>query len=105
MKFRIVNTMVTCMLFDDKNKGINLGAIRDADYEPEQFPGAIIKKEKFLDDGKSYRVSFLVFENGKINIGGCKSESEINEEVKYIEGLLEEYIKDKNEIIKVTSPE
>jgi len=44
--------------------------IKEVEYEPEQFPGAIYK----IKDPKS---SLLLFKNGKIICTGCKSEAEV----------------------------
>ncbi len=44
--------------------------IKEVEYEPEQFPGAIFK----IKDPKS---SLLLFKNGKIICTGCKSEKEV----------------------------
>jgi transcription initiation factor TFIID TATA-box-binding protein len=44
--------------------------VKDVEYEPEQFPGAIFK----LKEPKS---SLLLFKNGKIICTGCKSEKEV----------------------------
>jgi transcription initiation factor TFIID TATA-box-binding protein len=44
--------------------------MRDVEYEPEQFPGAILK---FKDP----KVSLLLFKNGKVICAGAKSEAEI----------------------------
>jgi transcription initiation factor TFIID TATA-box-binding protein len=44
--------------------------IKEVEYEPEQFPGAIFK----IKDPKS---SLLLFKNGKIICTGCKSEEEV----------------------------
>ncbi len=44
--------------------------VRDVEYEPEQFPGAILKL-------KDPRASLLLFKNGKIICTGSKSEREV----------------------------
>ncbi|MCX6777136.1 MAG: hypothetical protein NTY73_04185 [Candidatus Micrarchaeota archaeon] len=44
--------------------------IRNIEYEPEQFPGAILK----LKDPKA---SLLLFKNGKVICTGCKNEREV----------------------------
>jgi transcription initiation factor TFIID TATA-box-binding protein len=44
--------------------------VKDVEYEPEQFPGAILKL-------KDPRASLLLFKNGKIICTGCKSEGEV----------------------------
>jgi len=44
--------------------------MKDVEYEPEQFPGAILK---FKDP----KVSLLLFKNGKVICAGAKSEKDI----------------------------
>ncbi|MBU0527256.1 MAG: TATA-box-binding protein [Candidatus Micrarchaeota archaeon] len=44
--------------------------LRDVEYEPEQFPGAILK---FKDP----KASLLLFKNGKVICAGAKNENEI----------------------------
>ena len=44
--------------------------VTDVEYEPEQFPGAILK----LKDPKA---SLLLFKNGKVICTGSKSEAEV----------------------------
>ena len=44
--------------------------IKDVEYEPEQFPGAILKF-------KEPKASLLLFKNGKSSAQGQKNEKEI----------------------------
>jgi transcription initiation factor TFIID TATA-box-binding protein len=44
--------------------------IRNIEYEPEQFPGAILKM-------KDPKASLLLFKNGKVICTGCKNEREV----------------------------
>ena len=44
--------------------------IKEIEYEPEQFPGAILK---FKDP----KASLLLFKNGKVICAGAKNENEI----------------------------
>ena len=46
--------------------------VRDVEYEPEQFPGAILKL-------KVPRSSLLLFKNGKVICTGSKSETEVRQ--------------------------
>ena len=57
--------------------------LKNVEYEPEQFPGAIMK----LDNPKA---SLLLFKNGKIIIQ-CKSEADIKKSLKKIRKILEPY--------------
>ncbi len=56
------------------------------EYEPEQFPGAILK----LD---SPTVTVLIFKNGKIIIAGSKNEDIIKEVIKKVKKLLKPFLK------------
>ncbi len=55
----------------------------EAEYEPEQFPGLVLKLPEL-------KVKFLIFKNGKIVVTGAKSEKEIEEAIKYLEKKLKE---------------
>lgn len=66
--------------------------IPQVEYEPEQFPGAILK----FDDPKA---TILLFKNGKIVCVGCKSEAKIAETIAKTVKLLTPYAK---KIIKKT---
>ena len=46
--------------------------ITDVEYEPEQFPGAILKFKK-------PKASLLLFKNGKVICAGAKNEKEIKQ--------------------------
>ena len=59
---------------------------RDVEYEPEQFPGAILKFKK-------PKVSLLLFKNGKVIIAGARRESEIKTSLDLAEGMLRKYAK------------
>ena len=45
--------------------------VTDVEYEPEQFPGAILKL-------KNPKASLLLFKNGKVICTGSKSEAEVH---------------------------
>ncbi len=53
----------------------------DIEYEPEQFPGAILKF-------KEPKASLLLFKNGKVICTGSKSEKEIEQALKKAYNLL-----------------
>jgi transcription initiation factor TFIID TATA-box-binding protein len=70
----------------DLESTVNLEILSQAPktiYEPEQFPGAILRVEL------PFKASILVFANGKAVITGLKSESEIEPTIKALKGLLE----------------
>lgn len=53
----------------------------DVEYEPEQFPAAIVK----LDNPSA---TFLLFSNGKFSIQGLKNKGEIEPQITRIQSLL-----------------
>ena len=71
-KFRIENIVASA------NFGVELDLyaiaqkVDDVEYEPEQFPGAILKL-------KHPKASLLLFKNGKIICTGSKSEAEVKQ--------------------------
>jgi len=71
MQYTIVNMVASGNLnatLDLYNLAI---AIPNIEYEPEQFPGAILKL-------KEPKVSMLLFKNGKVICSGASSESQIS---------------------------
>ncbi len=58
----------------------------DVEYEPEQFPGAIIK----FDEPKA---SVLLFKNGKVICAGAKNEKEIERTLLKMKRLVNEHVK------------
>ena len=84
-KFKIENIVASAAL----NAELDLYAIaRDLDnveYEPEQFPGAILK----LKDTKT---SLLLFKNGKIICTGAKSEADVYRSVETAVKEVSDYI-------------
>ncbi|HZX34074.1 MAG TPA: TATA-box-binding protein [archaeon] len=70
MKYTIVNIVASANLnttIDLYNLAISIPSV---EYEPEQFPGAILKL-------KEPKVSMLLFKNGKVICSGASSEKEI----------------------------
>lgn len=57
---------------------------RDIDYEPEQFPGAILK----VHEPKS---ALLLFKNGKIICTGAKTEADVKRAVGEAVELVKKY--------------
>ncbi len=71
MKYQIVNLVASSNLnatLDLYNLAITIPNI---EYEPEQFPGAILKL-------REPKVSMLLFKNGKVICSGASSEKEIS---------------------------
>ncbi|HLC79259.1 MAG TPA: TATA-box-binding protein [archaeon] len=70
MQYTIVNIVASANLnttIDLYNLAITIPSV---EYEPEQFPGAILKL-------KEPKVSMLLFKNGKVICSGASSESQI----------------------------
>ncbi len=59
--------------------------IDNVEYEPEQFPGAIMRL-------KEIGTTLLLFKNGKIICSGAKSEKQIGQSIKRAVELLEGYM-------------
>ncbi len=64
--------------------------LADVEYEPEQFPGAILKF-------KEPKVSLLLFKNGKVICAGAKSEKEIKTVLLKAQTMLKKYAEKKKE--------
>ena len=62
--------------------------VKDVEYEPEQFPGAILK---FKDP----KASLLLFKNGKVICAGAKNENEIRVVLRKAKKLLKDYAEKK----------
>ncbi|MGC8871197.1 MAG: hypothetical protein ACP5PT_08945 [Brevinematia bacterium] len=82
VQFKIENIVASA------NLGIELDLyslgrkVPNIEYEPEQFPGAILK----LKEPKS---SLLLFKNGKIICTGCKTEKEVKLAIKNALAILQ----------------
>ncbi len=75
MKYTIVNLVASADLkatLDLYNLAITIPTI---EYEPEQFPGAILKL-------KEPKVSMLLFKNGKVICSGASNENEIAQAIR-----------------------
>ncbi len=68
--FRVENIVASANLKVELDLYGIASRVKDVEYEPEQFPGAIYK----IKEPKS---SLLLFKNGKIICTGCKSEKEV----------------------------
>jgi transcription initiation factor TFIID TATA-box-binding protein len=60
--------------------------LENAEYEPEQFPGLVVR----LDDPK---VAFLLFSSGKIVCTGARNEEDVKRAVEILESKLKEVLK------------
>ena len=68
--FKIENIVASANLGVELDLYAIAQRVTDVEYEPEQFPGAILK----LKDPKA---SLLLFKNGKVICTGSKSEAEV----------------------------
>ena len=92
MDYTIVNLVASANLnatLDLYNLAITIPNI---EYEPEQFPGAILKL-------KEPKVSMLLFKNGKVICSGAASEKEIELGIKKASKLIHE-IQKKVKVLK-----
>jgi len=84
IKYKIENIVASAEL----NIQIDLFRIareqRNVEYEPEQFPGAILKL-------KEPRASLLLFKNGKLICTGTKSEAEVKKALEAAVKILSKY--------------
>ena len=82
IKFKIENIVASANLGMELDL-YSLGRkVPNIEYEPEQFPGAILK----LKEPKS---SLLLFKNGKIICTGCNTEKEVKYAIKTALALLQ----------------
>jgi transcription initiation factor TFIID TATA-box-binding protein len=82
-EYKIVNIVAHGLL--DQNVDLFRIAMEldNVEYEPEQFPGAILRLYK-------PKVSLLLFKNGKIICAGAKSEEEVVESLKAVEKMIKD---------------
>ncbi len=78
----IQNLVITA----DLGKTINLEEFSEkirAIYEPEQFPGAILRLDK------PFKTSILIFASGKVVITGLKSSKQIEPTIQMLKQLIQ----------------
>jgi transcription initiation factor TFIID TATA-box-binding protein len=83
MEYKIVNLVASSSLGASLDLYNLATAIPEVEYEPEQFPGAILK----LDEPK---VSLLLFKNGNIIISGASCEKDIKAAIKKASKVINE---------------
>ncbi|HLC36526.1 MAG TPA: TATA-box-binding protein [archaeon] len=94
MKYTIVNLVASANLkatLDLYNLAITIPNI---EYEPEQFPGAILKL-------KEPKVSMLLFKNGKVIVSGASNEKQIEDGIKKASKMISEIQKKVRPLKKV----
>jgi len=84
--FSIVNMVASANLELDLDLYSIAYKVHDVEYEPEQFPGAILKL-------KVPKSSLLLFKNGKIICTGCRSEKEVLEAIEKTQKMLLNFTK------------
>lgn len=86
IEYRVENIVASAAL----NVELDLYAIArevpNVEYEPEQFPGAILKL-------KEPRITLLLFKNGKLICAGAKSESQVENAIYTAYGMVKHCIK------------
>lgn len=75
IKFKIENIVASANLGMELDLYALARKVPDIEYEPEQFPGAILKI-------RSPKSSLLLFKNGKIICTGCRTERELRSAIK-----------------------
>jgi len=61
----------------------SLSLLTDGIYEPEQFPGLILRQE-------NPKVTYLIFSSGKVVIAGSRSLDELGKATKYLHKIIQE---------------
>ncbi len=85
-KFKIENIVASANLNVELDLYSIAMEVEDVEYEPEQFPGAILKLKK-------PKASLLLFKNGKLICTGGKSEEEVKQAIKAAIKILQPYIR------------
>jgi len=83
-KIEITNIVASASLNFELDLYRIASKIKDIEYEPEQFPGAILKFKK-------PKASLLLFKNGKVICAGAKNEKEISQALAKAKRLLKPY--------------
>ncbi len=84
--FRIENIVASANLNADIDLYALARELDNVEYEPEQFPGAILKL-------KTPKTSLLVFKNGKMICTGAKSEKDVRKAIENAVKLIKPYIR------------
>ncbi|MCK4327365.1 MAG: hypothetical protein KAW41_02710 [Candidatus Diapherotrites archaeon] len=64
-------------------------AVDTIEYEPEQFPGAILKLTK---ESNGVKASLLLFKNGKVICTGARSEDEVGKALLITSEIIADYV-------------
>src|SRR3989338_9170976 len=83
--FRVENIVASANLKVDLDLFNIAMEVDNVEYEPEQFPGAIMRL-------KDIGTTLLLFKNGKVICSGAKSEKQIAQSIKRAVELLQKFI-------------
>ena len=83
--FKIENIVASANLNTELDLYALARELDNVEYEPEQFPGAILKLKK-------PKTSLLLFKNGKIICTGAKSEGEVYTAVETAVDQIKKYM-------------
>jgi len=86
VSFKVENIVASANLKVDLDLFNIAMEVDNVEYEPEQFPGAIMRL-------KEIGTTLLLFKNGKIICSGAKSEKQIEMSIKKAVELLDRFIK------------
>ena len=86
MKFKVENIVASANLEVELDLFSIAMEIDNVEYEPEQFPGAIMRL-------KEIGTTLLLFKNGKVICSGAKSEKQIDQSIHRAVELLDKFIK------------
>jgi transcription initiation factor TFIID TATA-box-binding protein len=86
VKFKIVNIVASANLEAELDLYAIARELDNVEYEPEQFPGAILKL-------KEPKTSLLLFKNGKMICTGAKSEADVNRAIEVAVTEIKAFIK------------
>ncbi len=85
VKYEVVNIVAAASLDVNVDLYSLAASSENVEYEPEQFPGAIIKLKK-------PKTTVLLFKNGKMICAGAKSEKDIEDSIKEVRKLIHDFI-------------
>ena len=85
LSFKVENIVASANLMVELDLFNIAMEIDNVEYEPEQFPGAIMRL-------KEIGTTLLLFKNGKVICSGAKSEKQIAQSIKRAVELLRDYI-------------
>jgi transcription initiation factor TFIID TATA-box-binding protein len=82
---KIENIVVSADLHAEIDLYLLSKKVKEVDYEPEQFPGAIFKIAE-------PRVSIILFKNGKMICTGASTEANIKKALDYAAKVISRYV-------------